>query len=230
MNKHNILHIIMNALVVLFLQGCGKKELTENSNGEPSGNKLTSLNRDGTVGLASPPHPAISERDRDIEIGPKQIRKRHADLFLQELPDYVEDLRGTANKLRTNQKPVDESGVYAHWGFVVPPERIEEFEGYLLNVGVPSEHISNPTDIMRSAKREKGWKIPDPPKKSLEFLRTITPDPGEKGSSYGLEFKSDEFMIYVLDNPNKWNSYIMLRFSPVSGNVFITEKCIDWGG
>ncbi|MGB3117906.1 MAG: hypothetical protein WBE58_03725 [Verrucomicrobiales bacterium] len=196
------------------LAGCGKEEQqpAKKPQAEVSNKPAQEMVSEWGTG----DHPSQS-------VGPKyrwnkeKILERHSELAMAPLPSYIEEVWGAGGM------PKD-SDVLSDWAFVVPEERIGDFQDYLSELGVPEEYMEGDSPY-RVSEREN-WVRPNPPAERLNFLMAETLPGG--GQRRGLDFGAGQTRFYRFENPNLERSELHIRFDPVTGNTHVEERYIGW--
>ena len=163
------------------------------------------------------PYPGFPLEKEHREWSHQEIALRHKRLVLQELPDYVTELRGVGKKIETG-------GTSAGWYFVLPPEHLPDFEQYLVELGVPIDALHE--------EKQSSFPPPyddeafDPPSvvPATKLLFGTSRKARGEGKLQGMPFgKSSDSMTYYLCNPNlEWVSP-RIKVGWKTGNVQFCE-------
>lgn len=151
-----------------------------------------------------------------------EIAQRHKASVLNELPEYITDLRGGGRIEETHRTT-------AGWYGVIPMEKMTEFRQYMLDLGVPEEAL---LEERRIPFPEEYQVSPDsvepsasPPKRMLfgTSLKSI----GET-EIMGMKFgKSNGTMTYYLANPDRRLPGARIKVAWLTGNVQFLQNAID---
>ncbi|HRX55797.1 MAG TPA: hypothetical protein P5016_14880, partial [Verrucomicrobiales bacterium] len=135
-------------LSLLALAGCGKEE--QKSPEQPQAETSKRPVQESPPDWTGDDHPSQSVGSK-YRWDQEQILKRHEELAMKPLPAYINEVWGAGGMPK-------EGDVLSDWAFVVPKDRIGDFEDYLRNLGVPEEFMTGDSPY-RSGKQEN-WKAP----------------------------------------------------------------------
>ncbi|MGB3118997.1 MAG: hypothetical protein WBE58_09260 [Verrucomicrobiales bacterium] len=214
------LQTIAVTIGIIAIAGCGKKDDPQPADLGTDSTLQAKSQDDPETGLGSDksiPY-EFPENTKKYRLDSEEIHKRHQVLALKPLPDYIERMWGLA-------APGPDSGIKTgDWAFVVPENRITDFQDYLRGLGVPEEYMGDKDAPYRHSEREN-WIPPDAPVDSLTFLTARSV--GRNLELRGLKFFERQSRIYCFENPNLAQSELRIWFDPVTGNSFVQEVYID---
>lgn len=204
--------------VLLSQSGCGPRPAEETGNpqaedADPPAEEASSQSDFPTPPPGMPYHGYRVDRLWPVE----EINERHAKLFMKALPEYVIGLAGRGGE-------AEEGGFSSNWAFIVPQDKIQEFRGYLVELGVPEEYLDKEAAVA-SMSRPLSWRLPDPPATELVFMRSFASRASV--TLAGLEFVKGQTWLYYLENPNLVHAYLDVTFDPVTGNTMFNETYRD---
>ena len=214
-------HYLPIALGLLLLAGCGNQGKTPLQSAAEEEEQVapspSSPPMEEPKATQSTDSYELPEWERPFQWDAQQIEKRHVELAMAPLPDYVSKVRGAGGKSK-------EGDILSDWAFVVPDEHISDFQDYLKELGVPEEYLTADSPF-RVSDREN-WTAPQPPADRLNFLMAET-CPGE-GTLMGLDFVAGQSRSYRFENPNLESSELRIYFDAITGNTYVQERYIGW--
>lgn len=144
----------------------------------------------------------------------QEIAQRHQAMVMKELPKYITRLRGSGDVIETSRSA-------ARWHFRVLPEHVKDFENYLVELGIPRNHLH---ESKMTLMEENDF--PNLPKDRLTHSKTIlSVAEGERG---GINFgKSVQGVTYYLTNANIRRAAIRITVAWQTGDVEVMEHPRD---
>jgi hypothetical protein len=153
-----------------------------------------------------------------------EIAQRHKTLIMNDLPEYITELRGGGALNETK-------GTSAAWYFRVPQERLPDFERYLFELGIPERAIKSDMIIPPPFDPNEGPPRSLPPLPAKDLIFTVSTVSIGEDTLMGMKFgKSVDSMTYSLYNQNITRAAIRIIVAWKTGDVQILENPVkpDW--